>query len=98
MDTVRKSGSDKCAATKRANNYAIAAAFALIFSVTWLTSRSGGSACLGGACAAAWFTQPAPPGAAAKWRQPIVRTQNSRDEAMPSAEGTESPPGDYEPL
>ncbi len=36
--------------TKRPNNYVVGAVFGLIGTVTWLTSGSGGSACLAGSC------------------------------------------------
>ncbi len=73
---------------RQPNGYAIAAIFALILSVTWFTAGRGGSACLGGACAAAWLTRPTTPEASPKLS--IIGDLERHEAVKPSARTLES--------
>lgn len=90
MDSGDKIVPNKRALFRPPKGYAIAAIFALILSVTWFTAGRGGSACLGGACAAAWLTQPTTPGALTKVQQFNIGDIERHDAAMPSVRTPES--------
>ena len=90
MDSGDKIVPNKRALLRQPNGYAIAAIFALILSVTWFTAGRGGSACLGGACAAVWLTQTTTPEVPTNVQQFNIGDIERHDVAMPSVRAPES--------